>query len=118
MDVGVEQSIFLECAVSNTENDLEVWVNWTTADGQAIKKKHLALRKADVFFLLLYNVSADDYMCRVYSSYSPDKPEDQGAVAVMIAGLMCTHAFGSDYSNHLFILIHTELPTIGTGGLL
>ena len=82
----MEQSVFLECAVSNTENDLEVWVNWTAGDGEAIKKKHIEFRKADVFFLLLYNVSADDYICQVFSSYSPDKPEDQRSVAVLVSG--------------------------------
>ena len=52
LDPDVEQSAILECAVSNTEDNLKVWVNWTTIDGKDTKKEHVTLRK-DVFYLLL-----------------------------------------------------------------
>ena len=69
-DIDVEQSAILECAVSNTEDNLEVWVNWTTMDGKEIKKEHVTLRKEDVFYLLLYNATAADYVCQLFSTYS------------------------------------------------
>ena len=85
-DHNVEQSAILECAVSNTEDNLEVWVNWTTMDEKEIKKEHVTLRKGDVFYLLLYNATAADYMCQLFSKYSPNYVEDKQVVAVVISG--------------------------------
>ena len=85
-DSNVEQPAILECAVSNTEDQLKVWVNWTTIDGKKIRKKHVTLRKGDVFYLLLYNATAADYVCQLFSTYSPKYVEDEQVVAVVLSG--------------------------------
>ena len=85
-DINVERSAILECAVSNTEDQLKVWVNWTTSDGENIKLEHVTLRKGDVFYLLLYNATATDYMCLLFSAYSPKDVEDKQVVAVVFSG--------------------------------
>ena len=93
LDIDVEQSAILECAVSNTEDNLEVWVNWTTIDGKEIKKEHVTLSKGDVFYLLLYNATAADYMCQLFSTYSPNDVEDKQVVAVMYSGKVIFNVF-------------------------
>ena len=85
-DSNVEQSAILECAVRNTEDQLKVWVIWTAIDGKEIKRKHVTLRKGDVFYLLLYNATAADYMCQLFSTYSSKYVEDKKVVAVVFSG--------------------------------
>ena len=85
-DLNVEQSAILVCEVSNTEKNLETFVNWTAIDGKEIEKEHVTLRKGDVFYLLLYNATAADYMCQLFSTYSPKYVEDEQVVAVVFSG--------------------------------
>jgi hypothetical protein len=72
---AIVQTAVLECAVDNSENLLQVSVNWTMTDGRKIKKEHniLALQKStNVSYLMLYNVSESEdnnYSCNVYSKY-------------------------------------------------
>ena len=82
----MEQSAILECAINNTEGQLEVWVNWTTIDGKKIEKEHVTLRKGDVFYLVLYNATTADYMCQLFSTYSSKYVEDKQVVAVVFSG--------------------------------
>lgn len=93
LDPNVEQSAILECAINNTEDNLEVWVNWTAVDGKPVKEEHVSLQnsESDVFFLLLYtyNISNDDghqYMCKLFSNYSSTIPEDQKIAIVTLLG--------------------------------
>ena len=85
-DLNVEQFAILECAVSNTEENLEVWINWTTIDGKKIEKEHVTFENGDVFYLLLYNATAGDYMCQLFSTYSPKYIEDMQVAAVVFSG--------------------------------
>ena len=101
--IDVEQSAILECAVSNTEDNLEVWVNWTTMDGKEIKKEHVTLRKEDVFYLLLYNATAADYMCQLFSTYSPADVEDKQVVVVFSGQQMFTNLNVYRYSKYRYI---------------
>ena len=120
-DSDVEQSAILECAVSNTEKDLDMWVDWTAIDGKKIKREHVTLREGDVFYLLLYNATAADYMCQLFSTYSPKNVEDKQVVAVVFSGQQMftnlnayTYIFGYLYmhvfifvpQNHLLHLLH------------
>ena len=85
-DPDTEQLAVLECAVRNTEDDLEMWVNWMTIDGNAIKNDHVTFRKGNVFYLLLYNATAAEYVCQLFSTYSPSDTEDTQVVAVVLSG--------------------------------
>ena len=104
-DSDVVQSAILECAVSNTEDKLEVGVNWTTIDGEKIEKEHVTLRKEDVFYLLLYNATAADYMCQLFSTYSPKYVVDKQVVAVVFSGqqMFTNH---NAYSKSVYIPIY------------
>ena len=115
-DHNVEQSAILECAVSNTEDNLKVWVNWTTIDGKEIKKEHVTLRKGDVFYLLLYNATAADYMCQLFSTYSPNDVEDKQVVAVVFSGQQIFNVIAMT-SHHYIVFLHTESPTTSTEGI-
>ena len=81
-----QESAILECTIDNSEKGLKVWTTWTEFNGGPIKTEHVVLQKSDASFLLLYNASANNYMCQIFSSYSPDKPEDQRVVAVVFQG--------------------------------
>ena len=85
-DLNVEQSAVLECAISNAEEELEVWVHWKAIDGKEIEKEHVTLKNGHVFYLLLYNATAADYMCQLFSTYSPKYVEDKQIVAVVLSG--------------------------------
>ena len=61
-----------------------MWVNWTINGGN-IDRQHITLEKENVFYLLLANVSTHDggqYLCRAFSDYSPEIPEDQEILSV------------------------------------
>lgn len=82
----IQESVILECTIDNTEKDLKVWTTWTEYNGGPIKTEHVVLQKSDASFLLLYNTSANNYICQTFSSYSPDQPEDQRVVAIVFQG--------------------------------
>ena len=82
----LEQAAILECAISNTEDWLDVWVNWTTVDSEEIRKRHVTLQKEDVFYLLLSNASTSQYLCKVFSEYSDGMPEAERTLAVEVIG--------------------------------
>ena len=82
----LEQSAILECVIRNLENDLNVWTHWTASEGKMISKKHVTFQKGSVFYLLVYNATAEDYTCQVFSTYSPDTPEDKKVVSVLMSG--------------------------------
>ena len=82
----LEQSAVLECVIRNLENDLKVWTNWTTSEGKMITKKNVTFQKASVFYLLVYNATAEDYTCQVFSTHSPDTLEDKKVVSVLMSG--------------------------------
>ena len=76
------QSAILECNVYN-KDDLDVWVNWTTNSGDG-STKNVTLRKGNIFYLLLHNTTVGDYICQLYSMYSPHDPEDIKFVSVFM----------------------------------
>ena len=83
----VGQAAVLECSVSNTEgNGLKVWVNWTTSANGTLREEHVTFRKGNIFYLILNNASAGDYMCRVFSTHSPHEPEDVRIASVTMEG--------------------------------
>ena len=83
-DVG--QEAILKCWVVNTEDKLKVWVNWTTIERRSIIKKHVMLEKDHVFYLLVSNSTAEEYLCQLFSSYSQKLPEDMKTVSVSMSG--------------------------------
>ena len=117
-DLNVEQSAILECAVSNAEEELEVWVNWTTIGGKEIEKEHVTLRKEDVFYLLLYNATVGDYICQLFSTYSPKYVEDKQVAAVVFSGQLiftygCVHTCTCMYNSNMYMYIRA----VGAGQL-
>ena len=82
----VGQSAILECNVNSTENDLNVWVNWTTSSGDRNIKDCVTFREGNVFYLLLHYASVGDYTCQLYSNYSALEPEDVKNASVLMKG--------------------------------
>ena len=71
--------------MSSTDDDLNVWVNWTTSHGDRNVKDYITFRKENVFYLLLHNASVGDFTCQLYSTHSSHEPEDvKNATVVMI----------------------------------
>ena len=79
------QSAILECNVLN-KDDLDVWVNWTSNNGDGSTKNNVTLRKGNIFYLLVHNATVGDYMCQLYSIYSPYIPEDVKFASVLMKG--------------------------------
>ena len=99
------QTAILECTVSSTEKNLMVWVNWSESDGKAIAGKHYEFQSNGVYFLLLYHAKPGDYLCQVFSTLSPDIPEDTQTVSVVMpAGqkLFHTYTYKSNEAGLLF----------------
>ena len=44
------------------------------------------LQKENLFYLLIYNATTGSYICEVFSEYSPDTPEDERVVSVVLSG--------------------------------
>ena len=82
----LEQSAILECVIRNLEHDLKVWTNWTTSEGKMITKKHVMFPKGNAYYLVVYNATAEDFTCQVFSTHSPDTPEDSKVVSVLMSG--------------------------------
>ena len=78
------QFTLLECVISNPEEGLVMWVNWSTVTGKAITSRHFTWQNGSVFYLLLYNATPGEYTCRVFSNYSPQQPEDSATATVEV----------------------------------
>ena len=61
-----------------------MWSNWSTVTGKDITSRHFTWQNGSVFYLLLYNATPGEYICRVFSDYSPQQPEDSATAAVEI----------------------------------
>ena len=96
---NLEQSAVLECKIQHKESDgVNVSVNWTLNNGDKLKKNYSLSRDVnlDVFFLVLYNITEDDvhkYTCQLFSTYSPDIPEDQRTAEISSAGQQINVSF-------------------------
>ena len=101
----LEQSAILECAIQNNESDnVTVWVNWTRSDGNPLEKNS-QLKIADVFFLVLYNITRDnmhEYICQLFSKY---ELEDQRTAAVMSTG---QQSICKDYRRWFIMAVMTQ----------
>ena len=61
-----------------------MWVNyWTVSNGKKITKKRAMLREQNMLYLLLYTSMAEDFVCQLFSTYSPTTPEDKRVVSVV-----------------------------------
>ena len=92
---NLEQSAVLECKIQHKESDVNVWVNWTSSDGEKLKNKYSVVQDADVFFFVLYNVTQDNvhkYTCQLFSTYSAEVPEDQKTAEIASAGQQMFHS--------------------------
>ena len=100
----VGQAAVLECSVSNTEgNGLKVWVNWTTSTNGTLREEHVTFRKGNVFYLILTNASAGDYICWVFSTHSVQFPEDCKTATVAMKGYIAAITF-------LFLFLFQNTP--------
>ena len=85
-----DQTALLGCTVSNIEDDLNVWVTWSTSDGETTFAADNIVKIGNIFYLPLHNAKAGNYICNVFSTYSPNIPEDtMTASVVMIEGQKC-----------------------------
>ena len=62
-----------------------VWVMWSESDGKAVTTEHYEFQNDAVYYLLLYTTSSGNYMCQVFSTHSPDIPEDTQTASVVFA---------------------------------
>ena len=108
---NLEQSAVLECEIQNKEN-VNVWVNWTSSDGEKLKNKYSVVQDVDVFFFVLYNVTQDnvhEYTCQLFSTYSPEVPEDQKTAEITSAGQQMLLMYTNNSMTYTLLFLATFL---------
>ena len=109
----VNQLAVLECIITNREIGLLVWVNWTTSTGAQL---HTTSQNGDVFYLLVYNATVGDYVCHLFSAYSPKHPEDTRTATIDLGpGKVANRITVPSVLHHYWNFAGTSCPICALG---
>ena len=82
---GHNQTAVLECTIRSKEENLTVWAVWSETEGKTVVTGNSSeFQSNDVYYLLLYDAAPGVYVCQVFSTHSPDIPEDTQSAYVKV----------------------------------